>query len=133
MRIFVTVLIISAMLFFISGFASSVKVDPIYKNLQVLPKDISKQALDSTMDAFKHALGVGCKYCHAQDKETHHIAFESDDKAEKSIARKMMIMCAGINKQYFSDSSTTIYKTVNCFTCHHGEPIPGMDTIAVRK
>jgi hypothetical protein len=133
MRIFLTICSIGALLIFVSGFTSSVKSDPIYKNLQVLPKDISKHSLDSTMDAFKHALGVGCKYCHAQDKETHHPAWESDDKPEKTIARKMMLMCNGINKQYFSDSTGTGYKAVTCFTCHHGQPIPGMDTVEVRK
>ena len=41
-----------------------------YKNLKVLPKNISKEDLDKVMDGFKTALGVKCSFCHAPSKDT---------------------------------------------------------------
>jgi hypothetical protein len=64
---------------------------PPKRNLKVLPKDISHDDLDKTMDAFKDALGVKCNFCHAPsaDSSNHHLDFASDAKPEKNIARHM--------------------------------------------
>jgi Photosynthetic reaction centre cytochrome C subunit len=100
-----------------------------FKNLKVLPKDISPEQLDKVMDKFKEALGVHCTFCHAPSKDTtnHHPDFASDDKPEKNIARKMMKMSAKINKKFFSynknDQGETV-PAVECMTCHHGKPHP---------
>ena len=68
--------------------------EPIYQNLKVLPKDISKEKLDKIMFGFKDALGVKCSYCHAKSQDTtvRHPDFASDEKPEKEIARSMMKM-----------------------------------------
>ena len=99
----------------------------VFKNLQVLPKDISKDSLDKIMDGFKAALGVKCGFCHAFDTTTKKMDFASDKKEEKGIARYMMKMTAGINSTYFnfekSDRPDTI-TTVKCKTCHRGNPHP---------
>ncbi|HLK30853.1 MAG TPA: c-type cytochrome [Puia sp.] len=100
-----------------------------FKNLKVLPKDISDEDLDKVMDNFKAALGVKCNFCHAPSKDTtnHHPDFASDDKPEKDIARHMMRMTAKINKKYFSfnkDEKGETQPAISCMTCHRGNPHP---------
>jgi len=99
----------------------------LFKNLQVLPKNITKDSLGMVMDGFKAALGVKCGFCHAMDSNTHKFDFASDAKEEKGIARYMMKMTAGINSTYFnfekSERPDTI-AVIKCKTCHHGNPHP---------
>ena len=108
---------------------------PRFKNLKVLPKDISPQALDSVMDHFKEALGVKCGYCHERNDSTKHMDFASDAKPEKDMARHMMIMTAGINEKYFNFNNDKIVpQTVGCYTCHRGSPMPlSADTSTVNR
>ncbi|HTJ11524.1 MAG TPA: c-type cytochrome [Dinghuibacter sp.] len=96
------------------------------RNLKVLPENISRDSLDMIMDHFKMALGVKCGFCHAQSTTNPgHLDFASDDKPEKEIARKMMIMTNDINQKYmrFNDD-TTKGEAVSCITCHRGDPHP---------
>ena len=73
-----------------------------YKNLMILPADISSKKLTKIMiDGFEDDLGVSCNFCHAENKETHKPDYASDEKPEKEIARAMMRMTLGINKKYF--------------------------------
>ena len=98
-----------------------------FKNLQVLPKNISKDSLDAIMDGFKNALGVRCSFCHAGDPATHKMDFASDEKPEKDIARYMMKMTYSINKQFFNEDSSQRPDTISvikCITCHRGNPHP---------
>lgn len=98
----------------------------IFKNLKVLPKDISKEKLDSIMDHFKLALGVRCNFCHAPGNNGK-LDFASDAKEEKGIARYMMNMTAEINMKYFNSENSTRPDTISvvrCVTCHHGNPHP---------
>ena len=95
-----------------------------YKNLQVLPKDISSKALQQVMvDEFEDGLGVGCNYCHAQEKGSLHLDYASDEKPEKQIARGMMRMTMDINKKYFSVKHPVIGDSsmvISCSNCHQG-------------
>ena len=100
-----------------------------FKNLKILPKDISHEKLGKIMHDFNDALGVKCNFCHAPSKDTavHHPDFASDDKPEKSIARSMMKMTVKINKKFFNAGHVGIGDstlTVTCATCHHGSPHP---------
>lgn len=100
-----------------------------YKNLQVLPKDITKDSLDKVMHFFTRSLGVHCDFCHAKSKDTTQRwpDFASDDKPEKNIARHMMGMAADINAKYFNFNGSNRPDTINvvtCVTCHHGSPHP---------
>ena len=99
-----------------------------FTNLQVLPKDISPKALQHIMvDEFQDALGVGCNFCHAQEKGSLHLDYASDEKPEKEIARSMMRMAMDINKKYFEVEHPVIgdsLMTVSCNTCHHGVAHP---------
>lgn len=100
---------------------------PKWKNLKILPKDISDKALDSIMEHYTVSLGTTCNMCHVHDKIKDTWDMASDAKGEKLIARKMMLMTDGINKKYFPPEEGTtgpLIQTVTCFTCHKGEAIP---------
>src|SRR5882672_10879741 len=56
------------------------------QNLQVLPKDISRQDLIGAMRLFNQALGVQCDHCHVARE------FAKDDKPTKNVARAMIRM-----------------------------------------
>jgi Photosynthetic reaction centre cytochrome C subunit len=99
-----------------------------FKNLKVLPKDISTKTLQKIMvDEFQDGLGVGCNYCHASEKGSLHLDYASDEKPEKEIARTMMLMTMDINKKYFGAEHPLIgdsLMTISCGNCHHGTPHP---------
>ncbi len=116
---------------------------PDWQNLKILPQDISKDGLDSVMHHFTSSLGVRCNYCHTGNPAEHKMDFASDEKPEKLIARKMMLMTIDINKNHFqqlaemmkdddddkpasTDTSAVSYmlKYVTCYTCHHGDAHP---------
>jgi hypothetical protein len=122
----VIIALIAAM--YIGIAATSYKVAPAdegWKNLQVLPKDISEKKLDSIMKEYSISLGVRCGYCHARNADTtnKHLDFASDAKDEKKAARHMMKMTAYLNENYFNWNNTTRPDTIHaviCFTCHRG-------------
>ena len=99
-----------------------------YKNLKILPKDISHEKLDKVMHEFNDALGVKCGFCHARSKDStvRHPDFASDEKPEKDIARSMMKMTVKINKKFFGSKHPVFGESmeVSCYTCHHGEAHP---------
>jgi len=103
--------------------------EPKYKNLKVLPKDISSKDLSRIMiDDFEDGLGVSCGFCHSEEKDSHRLDYASDEKPEKQIARLMMHMTMGINKKYFKLKQPVIGDStlvISCITCHNGQPRPG--------
>lgn len=106
--------------------------NPKYKNLKIIPKDISDESMDQLMENYARGIGVTCLYCHATNNLTGsalRMDFASDEKPEKEIARKMMRMTARINKKYFHVTFNYDYATykiapINCRTCHRGYRIP---------
>ena len=122
----VAILILLAL---VTGGVAAIHVPPkIPRNLQVLPKDISDQKLDSIMQSFNIALGVNCKFCHVAFKNfPDSIDYVSDAEPMKEQARRMMRMNIYINKTYFyfdKNIQPEDLKTVHCNTCHKGEPFP---------
>lgn len=100
-----------------------------FKNLKVLPKDISKDDLDSVMDGFTIALNVRCDFCHARKEDTtkRGLDFASDKKDEKNIAREMMRMVNTLNTTNFNYMHSTKPDTIHtivCYTCHRGAKQP---------
>lgn len=99
-----------------------------FTNLKVLPKHISSKELSSIMiDDFEDGLGVGCSFCHAEQKGSHRLDYASDEKPEKNIARSMMRMTLNINKKYFDLRHPMIgdsLLTITCSSCHQGQPHP---------
>jgi tetratricopeptide (TPR) repeat protein len=93
-----------------------------FTNLKVLPKDISKVQLQSTMRGFAFALDVRCEHCHVEKAggKKFEMDFAADDKEAKRTARVMLEMVAAINRDYISKVSKTPPVEVQCVTCHHG-------------
>jgi hypothetical protein len=113
---------------FCAAASSPKQSEPIYKNLKVLPKNISSKELQGMMvDDFQDGLGVTCNFCHANAKDGRGLDFASDEKPEKEITRAMMRMTLGINKKYFKLKHPMIGSAalaVTCNTCHKGTPFP---------
>lgn len=99
-----------------------------FKNLKVLPKNITHDQLEKVMHEWSGSLGVHCDFCHVKNADGKGLDFASDGKAEKNMAREMYEMMNGINKKYFEakkDSTGMVMTTgVNCYTCHRGVAHP---------
>ena len=100
---------------------------PKYKNLKILPKNITKDQMDSVMHHFANSMGKKCNFCHVYNQETDKMDFASDAKEEKGTAREMWKMMAKLNKKYFDikgSKNLDAKLEVTCFTCHHGSEHP---------
>jgi cytochrome c553 len=102
-----------------------------FKNLKVLPKNITHDEMEKVMHDWSSALGQRCGFCHARDAQTNKTDFASDAKPEKLMARKMMTMTAKINKKYFKEDKDdkdsdhgAMMAAVGCYTCHNGKAHP---------
>lgn len=100
-----------------------------WKNLKVLPQDISKDSLDHLMKSYSLALNVKCSHCHAPSTtEPNKLDFASDAKVEKEIARGMIVMTNDLNERYFlpylPDPKPAQADAVNCVMCHRGVANP---------
>src|SRR5215207_11230957 len=121
---------------FILGFAGMITLslaftkndEPLYKNLKVLPKNITKEQMDSVMRHFSASLGVKCNFCHVRREGEDHPDFASDENKHKLVARDMMKMTDKINDKYFdltgSKKNLNAQLMVTCYTCHHGATDP---------
>ena len=89
-----------------------------FKNLQVLPKTISKDELKTYMKAQAKALGVECDHCH----DVPDMA--SDKNEKKLIARKMIQMTNDINDKWLKGMKDADKNKVGCATCHQGHETP---------
>src|SRR5215471_3942315 len=121
------VVVATLALFVIIGIAASRPPDEKFKNIKVLPKNISDQTLDKVMDEFAKSLGVKCNFCHVQIDSTNW-DMASDQKPEKSVARKMIKMSNRINKEFFKAKTKygqeNAVLEIRCMTCHRGDPHP---------
>lgn len=115
-----------------------------FENLQVLPKDISRQQLVQVMRGFTTALGVRCTFCHVnngQESDLSTFDFKSDDKPAKRTARLMMNMVHVVNDSLLAPLDTINGRhhagvdeaaghddehhiAVQCATCHRGQSRP---------
>ena len=124
-RTFLIVLGFTAM---VSASLAFTKDDPLYKNLKILPKNITKDQMDSVMHHFSDALNVRCNFCHVRIDSTRKMDFASDDNKHKLVAREMMTLTNEINDKYFDytggQRAITTQLMVTCFTCHHGAKEP---------
>lgn len=105
--------------------------EPEFKNLKVLPKNISHDELEKVMDGFKLALGVKCNFCHAARKDDpNKLDFPSDENPHKNVARSMIRMTKKINRKYFGKvkSNGTLVQ-ISCISCHNGKEHPAVTKI----
>ena len=105
-----------------------------FENLQVLPRDISRDALLNVMFGFTSALGVRCGFCHVEKPAPAgappgppQFDFKNDSLAHKQMARFMLRMVDTINNAILPrlpnrDDPPT---AVTCVTCHRGMQKPG--------
>jgi tetratricopeptide (TPR) repeat protein len=95
-------------------------------NLQILPKDSSREQVLTTMAAFTAALGVQCNYCHVQEGRGGRNDMAADEKPTKKAARAMMLLARDINTKLPEalGKSADATTRVGCATCHRGIPIP---------
>ncbi len=101
-----------------------------FKNLKVLPKDISEKDLEKVMDQLVTGLGVDCAYCHTKSVNVNELDFAADSKPEKEIARNMLTMTMEINSKYFDfNKKGGNIQAVTCMTCHRGKPRPELDNL----
>jgi hypothetical protein len=109
-------------------FSAFTQDDPKYKNLKVLPKNITKEQLDSVMHHFSASLGVRCNFCHVRNDSAKTWDFASDENKHKLAARSMMKMMDKINDKYFDvtggKKNLNAQLMVTCYTCHHGSNEP---------
>ncbi len=87
-----------------------------YENVHVLG-DLTKSQFARVMLSIKAwvAPDVGCNFCHAAP------IYNSDEKYQKRVARKMIAMTRHIN----TDWTQHVGKTgVTCYTCHRGQAVP---------
>ncbi|MGE5245195.1 MAG: c-type cytochrome [Betaproteobacteria bacterium] len=99
---------------------------PPPKNLQVLPKDMSRQDVVARMQLIAAGLGVRCGYCHVDDEPGRENDFATDEKPAKNKARFMMRMTADLNAKLASGLGKPAGEltTIQCATCHRGVAIP---------
>lgn len=99
---------------------------PAPTNLQVLPKDMPREQLIQTMQAFSQALGVQCSYCHVQEGRGGRNDMASDEKPTKKAARGMILLAREINQKLppAIGKSADATTRVGCVTCHRGVAIP---------
>ena len=120
-----TITLLSLLCFAVIAIAASITTKGRYKNLKILPQDISEKKMDSIMEAYSKALNVSCDFCHTKTKsDTLDFAL---DNGMKENARKMITLTINLNKEYFYFDSTIrpeYLNVVSCNTCHRGNPYP---------
>jgi hypothetical protein len=116
--------------------APAVVANPEFKNLQVLPKDITHDQLIATMRGFTQALGVRCNECHVVTATEPRMQFDyaADAKPDKLAARVMIQTAMELNKRWIPKVKTALGEVqqpgqasemdVTCWTCHRGKKQP---------
>ncbi len=102
---------------FMLGVSGAASADGL-KNLQILPKTMTKDDIKPIMRAQAKALGVECDFC-------HDVPDMASDKLEnKKIARTMMKLTAEINDKWLKGIKDADKNKVTCGTCHQGHEQP---------
>jgi photosynthetic reaction center cytochrome c subunit len=100
---------------------------PPPKNLQVLPKDLTRQQVTQIMRGFTRGLGVRCPFCHVGEEgaDLSTFDFASDEKPTKKNARLMIKMITEVNTQLAAVGDKPAGEPrVTCYTCHRGSNKP---------
>jgi hypothetical protein len=69
-----------------------------FTNLQVLPKDISKQELVNIMKNFCFTMDQRCSYCHVATDDLSSADFPADEKEPKKKARELLRLILAAKK-----------------------------------
>ena len=111
-----------------SAAPSTQNTAPAFKNLKVLPDNISRDDLRKLMRQFTGDLGVQCEFCHAAaDPVTRREDRASDANPTKETARYMIQMTDDLNSRYLAELPNRRYADpITCGTCHRGEKHPSV-------
>lgn len=106
--------------------AALAQVPDQFKNLQVLPRDISRTELVATMRNWTGEVGMRCHQCHEGPEDLKGMDFASDAKPTKRAAREMLRMVLHVNQDTLPrlPAVERVRATVTCDTCHRGLPKP---------
>ncbi|MEE8523550.1 MAG: c-type cytochrome [Thermoanaerobaculia bacterium] len=110
----------AVLLLLVAAAPGGAQIPDEFTNLQVLPKDIGKGQLVSTMRGFASALGVRCIHCHVGDdpNDLAGVDFVSDERQAKKTARVMVQMVEQINGELLPRIGKESPRQVSCVTCH---------------
>lgn len=98
----------------------------VFKNVHY-NKDMPAGEFVNMMDSsYARALGWNCSNCHVTTD------FSSDSKKDKGLAKIMIEMTAGINKDYMPRFNEKKPEKVTCMLCHRGTNAPH-DTLEVYR
>ncbi|MEP6675804.1 MAG: c-type cytochrome [Ferruginibacter sp.] len=118
------ILVIAGIAAFVIMGMTAMRPHDTFKNLKVLPKDISEDSLMTIMETYESSLGVTCSHCHVLDNAEHKEDYASDAIHDKEECRDMMRMTDSINKEYFPRRNPARPLKITCYTCHHGKSHP---------
>jgi tetratricopeptide (TPR) repeat protein len=102
------------------GARADAQIPATFKNLQVLPKDVSRAELVQTMRSMATDLGVRCAHCHVGPDDLQGMDFATDEKRAKQVARVMLKMVRSINADFIDTvpAGAGARQMVTCITCH---------------
>ena len=124
---------------------AQVQTQSEFRNLQILPRNITRPELTAIMRTFTRGLGVRCSFCHVvtATEPKEQLDFPSDAKEEKRVARVMMQMTTQINGAWMERveaaegheeethatpaagaAHAELQQRVSCWTCHRGKAEP---------
>lgn len=100
------------------------QIPDTFRNLEVLPEDISRDSLVMLMRSFSFATGLRCEGCHVMGEggSFQGARFHLDDKPTKRQARYMLRMVNRLNDEILPGlpERDTPSLDVECKTCHRG-------------
>jgi hypothetical protein len=104
--------------------ALTAQIPSEFKNLKVLPRDISRDSLVLLMRSFSFATGLRCEGCHVMGEggSFQGAQFDLDDKENKRKARFMLRMVNRLNAEILPQLPDRDDPPlgVECKTCHRG-------------
>lgn len=98
-------------------------------NVQVLPNDITPDALIKVMREWNAALNVDCVFCHKGQvgKPWSTYDFTDDKKKRHEVARLMVKATTSLNEQFKDLGEMDQATKVSCATCHRRSRHPEID------
>ena len=106
----------------------ALQIPSSFTNLQVLPRDISRDSLIQIMRGISLSLNVRCQYCHVGGDGVSFagVDFPKDDDPDKLKARFMLAMVDSLNRSVLPrlPGRGANPVRIECKTCHRGAAQP---------
>lgn len=99
------------------------QIEGPFTNLQIMPKNSTKEAVMSVMQDMTFSVGTRCSYCHVgEGDDLSTFDFASDARPGKEVTRVMMRMTDDMNNNYLAEIDSE--GEVTCLMCHQGQLQP---------